>query len=138
MRTPGRRGRTMEDGLNWESAWAEARVARTFAERLSGLSQQDRQPVLAPVLDRDPYLSAWTNVEAALGTAPAGDRARLQALLAELDARIGTVALPPSLGEAARRAVRALLARPWLLTPESLTFVYQPFESAIPLATLEE
>jgi len=107
-------------------------------QRLSGLSQRDRQPALTPILDRDPYLSAWTNVQAALGAAPFNDRMRLQALLQELDAKIDSVGLQPSLGEAARRAVRALLAQPWLLTPESLTFVYQPFESVIPLATLEE
>jgi hypothetical protein len=124
--------------VDWESAWAEARVARTFVERLSGLSQQDRRPVLAPVLDRDPYLSAWTNVEAALGAAPANDRERLDELLEELDGKIDSVDLMPSLRQAARRAVRSLLAQPWLLTPESLMFVYQPFESAIPLATLQE
>ncbi len=38
--------------------------------------------------------------------------------------------------EAARRAVRALLARPWLLTPESFKFVYEPFETFIPADSL--
>jgi hypothetical protein len=44
--------------------------------------------------------------------------------------------MAPGLREAARRAVRALLARRWLLTQESLAFVYEPFESAIPLTSL--
>jgi hypothetical protein len=40
------------------------------------------------------------------------------------------------MAEAARRAVRALLARRWLTTPESFTFVFEPFESVIPLTSL--
>jgi hypothetical protein len=87
-------------------------------------------------LDRDPYLSAWTNVEAALGMASAADQEHLGALLTDLDARVETLNLSPSLREAGRRAVRALLARRWLLTQESLAFVYEPFESAIPLTSL--
>jgi hypothetical protein len=44
--------------------------------------------------------------------------------------------MSPVLAEAARRAVRALLARRWLTTPESFTFVYEPFESVVPLTSL--
>jgi hypothetical protein len=57
-------------------------------------------------------------------------------MLAELDAQVEALDVLPSLHEAARRAVRGLLARRWLLTQESLTFVYEPFESAIPLESL--
>jgi hypothetical protein len=122
--------------MAWETAWAGAAAARRFVERLSTLGSAELRPAVPPLLDRDPYLSAWTNVEAALGNAPLPDRERLQALLLELDARLETVPLPPSLRESARRAVRALLARPWLLTDESLTFVYEPFESMVPLSSL--
>jgi hypothetical protein len=116
--------------------WAETAVARRFVERLSGLAPAERWPVLAPVLNRDPYLSAWTNVEAALGNAPAEDRLHLGTMLALLDVRLEALDMHSSLREAARRAVRALLARRWLLTPESLKFVYEPFESSIPLDSL--
>jgi hypothetical protein len=124
--------------VSWETAWAEAGVARRFVQRVAGLSLRDRRPALAPILDRDPYLSAWTNVEAALGGASSGDRARLEALVAELDAALDATDMLPSLREAGRRVVRALLAQRWLLTPESLTFLYEPFESAVPLASLAE
>ncbi|HEX6106493.1 MAG TPA: hypothetical protein VFZ26_12985 [Gemmatimonadales bacterium] len=124
--------------MTWQTAWAEAGLARRFVQRLSELSARDRRPALAPVLDRDPYLSAWTNVEAALGNAPPADQARQRELIAELDAELDRVDMLPSLREAARRAVRALLARRWLLTPESAGFVYQPFESVIPLTSLAE
>jgi hypothetical protein len=124
--------------MSWETAWAEAGLARRFVQRLAAAGVGDRRPALAPILDRDPYLSAWTNVEAALGSAPADERARVDSLLAELDAALERVDMLPSLREAARRAVRALLAQRRLLTRESLTFVYQPFESAIPLASLGE
>jgi hypothetical protein len=120
----------------WEAAWAEAAVARRFVERLSKVGAAELWPVLPPMLHRNPYLSAWTNVEAALASAPASDRTRQETLLAELDERLDSLDLPPSLREAARRAVRALLARRWLLTDESLGFVYEPFESMIPLASL--
>jgi hypothetical protein len=124
--------------MSWETAWTEAAVARRFAQRLAALPPGDRRPALAPVLDRDPYLSAWTNVEAALGQAPEADRARARELLAELDAELERIDMLPSLRQAARRAVRALLAQRWLLTAESLTFVYQPFESVIPLSSLAD
>jgi hypothetical protein len=122
--------------MSWEATWAEAAIARRFVERLSGLSPADRRPPLAPVLDRDPYLSAWRNVEATLGSVPPADRARLDGLLAELDAQVTELVMLPSLREAARRSVRALLVRRWLLTPESLAFVYEPFEQVLPLASL--
>jgi hypothetical protein len=51
---------------------------------------------------------------------------------AELDSELQRMDLGPEMKEAARRAVRALLARPWLLTPESFKFVYEPFETIIP------
>jgi hypothetical protein len=123
--------------MAWETAWAEAAAARRFVERLSALGSDELRPAVPPVLDRDPYLSAWSNVLAALGNAPEADRERLQALLPELDARLESLRLPPSLRESARRAVRALLARRWLLTDESLTFVYEPFESMVPLSSLD-
>lgn len=124
--------------MSWETAWAEAGLARRFVQRLAAVGLGDRRPALAPILDRDPYLSAWTNVEAALGNAPADDRARVDSLLTELDAALEQVEMLPSLREAARRAARALLAQRWLLTRESLTFLYQPFESVIPLTSLGE
>jgi hypothetical protein len=96
----------------------------------------DRRPALAPVLDRDPYRSAWSNVEATVASAPDSDQPRLRQLIAELDAELEGVDMLPSLREAARRAVRALLVRRWLLTPESLAFVYEPFEAVIPLTSL--
>jgi hypothetical protein len=124
--------------VSWETAWAEASLARRFVQRLSELSEPDRRPALVPVLDRDPYLSAWNNVQAALGGAPPADQGRLQGLMAELDGEVERVDMPASLREAAQRAYRALLGRRWLLTPESLTFVYEPFEAVIPLASLGE
>jgi hypothetical protein len=87
-------------------------------------------------LDLDPYLSAWTNVEAGLGNAPPAERERRLAVAAELDRELRSIDLAPDMKEAARRAVRALLARPWLLTPESFKFVYEPFETLIPADSL--
>jgi len=124
--------------VSWEIAWAEAGVARRFVQRLSQLSARDRRPALPLILDSDPYLSAWINVEAALGGVPEADQGRLRDLIAELDAELDHVDILPSLREAARRTVRALLARRWLLTPESFTFVYEPFGKVIPLASLSE
>jgi hypothetical protein len=91
---------------------------------------------MPPMLDRDPCLSAWINVEAALGNAPPTDRERDHALAEELDRELGALPLGPVMAEAAHRVVRALLARRWLNTPESFTFVYQPFESVVPLSSL--
>lgn len=122
--------------MSWEAAWAEAALARQFVKRLSELSGSELRPAVPPLLHRDPYLSAWTNVEAALGTAPPYDQGRIRRLLVELDAEVDTLDLDPGLREAARRALRALLAQRWLLTAESLTFVYEPFESLIPLGSL--
>jgi hypothetical protein len=62
-------------------------------------------------------------------------QARLK-LAAELDRRIGEIDLDPPVREAARRASRALLARPWLTPPESFKFVYEPFEVSIPTESL--
>jgi hypothetical protein len=107
-------------------------------ERLAELDPAERYPALPPVLDRDPYLSAWINVKAALGNATDADQDRMTALLTELDARLNALDMPSSFREASRRAVRALLARRWLLTEESLAFVYEPFESSIPLDSLNE
>ena len=122
--------------MSWESAWAGAAVARQFVRRLSEVDRAELRQAVPPMLDRDPYLSAWANVQAAVGDAPPGDRERLQALFGELDGQIEALNLTPSLREAARRAVRGLLVRRWLLTAESLTFVYEPFESVVPLTSL--
>jgi len=124
--------------VSWETAWAEARLAREFVHRLSRLSALERQPALAPVLDRDPYLSAWANVEAALGSAPPADKERLRGLIEELDPKLDRLDMLPSVREAAGRALQAILIRRWLLTPESLAFVYEPFEAVIPLVSLGE
>jgi hypothetical protein len=122
--------------MSWETAWAEAAMARRFVQRLSELGKAELRPAIPPILHGDPYLSAWMNVEAALGNAPARDQERLRALAAELDAQVEVLEMLPSLREAAGRALRALLVRRWLLTPESLAYVYEPFESSIPLTTL--
>jgi hypothetical protein len=114
--------------MSWETAWTEAAVARRFVQRLAALPPGDRRPALAPVLDRDPYLSAWSNVQAALGQAPEESRVRTRQLLAELDAELERLDMLPSLREAARRAVRALLARRWLITAESLASCTSPRE----------
>ena len=97
--------------MSWETAWAEAEVARRFVRHLSELPRTDRRPALAPVLDRDPYLSAWSNVQAALGSAPPADQARLRELIAELDSQVESLDMPPSLREAGRRGL-ARTARP--------------------------
>jgi hypothetical protein len=55
---------------------------------------------------------------------------------AELDRELQSMDLGPEMREAVHRAVRALLARPWLLTPESFKFVYEPFETLIPADSL--
>jgi hypothetical protein len=120
----------------WEMAWEEAALARRFVERLARVSPDLLRPAVPPTLDRDPYLSAWTNVEAALANAPETDRERIGALATELDQQVGALRLSPIMAEAARRAVRALLAQRWLLTPESFAFVFEPFESVVPLSSL--
>lgn len=122
--------------MSWEAAWAGSAVARRFVQRLSEVDEAELRQAVPPVLDRDPYLSAWTNVQAALGSAPEADQDRIGKLLPELDAEIGTLGLSPTVHEAARRAVRALLVRRWLLATESLAFAYEPFESVVPLASL--
>jgi hypothetical protein len=121
----------------WEMAWEEASLARRFVERLGQVPPDLLRPAVPPVLDRDPYLSAWTNVQAALANAPGADRERVGALAEELDQQLGALRLSPDMTEAARRAVRALLAQRWLLTPESFTFVFEPFESVVPLRSLQ-
>jgi hypothetical protein len=120
----------------WETAWEEAALARRFVERLKEVPPALLRPAVPPALDSDPYLSAWTNVQAALASAPQLDRERLSVLTEELDRGLDGLRLRPVMAEAARRAVRALLARRWLVTPESFTFVFEPFESVTPLASL--
>jgi len=120
----------------WETAWEEAALARRFVERLGEVPPALLRPAVPPALDHDPYLSAWTNVEAALASAPQVDRERVGALASELDRKLEALSLSPVLTEAARRAVRALLAQRWLITPESFTFVFEPFESVVPLSSL--
>src|SRR5918992_391596 len=114
----------------------DIRAAGRFVRRLAGLPEVFRRPALLPLLNVDPYLSAWTNVESALGNAPEPERERRMLVAAELDREFKRIDLAPEMKEAARRAVRALLARPWLLTPESFKFVYEPFETVIPVASL--
>jgi hypothetical protein len=114
----------------------EIKAALRFVQRLARLPEEFRRPALPPLMKVDPYLSAWTNVEAALGNAPSSERERRLAMAAELDGEIRRMDLTPEMKGAARRAVRALLARPWLLTPESFKFVYEPFETAIPVDSL--
>jgi hypothetical protein len=120
----------------WETAWEEAAVARRFVERLKEVPPALLRPAVPPALDRDPYLSSWTNVEAALGNAPPVDRERVRALAEELDQEVSALRMSPVMAEAARRAVRALLARRWLTTLESFDFVFEPFESVVPLTSL--
>jgi hypothetical protein len=72
----------------WETAWQEAALARAFVERLGQVPAELMRPAVPPVLDRDPYLSAWTNVQAALGNAPEADRERVGALANELDQQL--------------------------------------------------
>jgi hypothetical protein len=122
--------------VSWEAAWAGAAVARQFVHRLFEVEKGLLRQAIPPALDRDPYLSAWNNIQAALGNAPPADQERLTGLLAELDGQIETLELAASVREAAKRAVRGLLVRRWLLAPASLTFAYEPFESVIPLASL--
>ena len=122
--------------MAWEIAWAEAAVVRRFVERLAQLDPAELEPAVRPILQRDPYLSAWANVQAALGNATEADRGRFAALLAELDSQLVRLPLSPDVAEAARRAVRGLLARRWLPAEASLQFIYEPFESLIPLNSL--
>src|SRR5919109_497397 len=110
----------------WETAWEGAALARRFVERLGEVPSGLLKPAVPPTLDRDPYLSAWTNIEAALGNAPQLDRERIASLTEKLDRELDGLQLTPVLREAARRTIRALLARRWLATPESFTFVYEP------------
>jgi hypothetical protein len=114
----------------------DIRAARRFLQRLADLREAFRRPALPPLLDMDPYLSAWINVESTLGNAPAPERELRLAVAAELDRKIGRMDLTPEMKEAARRAARAVLARQWLLTPESFKFVYEPFETLIPADSL--
>jgi hypothetical protein len=120
----------------WETAWEEAAVARRFVEHLKQVPSDLLRPAVPPTLDRDPYLSAWLNVQTALGNAPQVDRERVRSLAEELDRELSSVPMSPVIAEAARRAVRALLARRWLTSPESFTFVFEPFESVTPLTSL--
>jgi hypothetical protein len=120
----------------WETAWAEAALARRFVQRLGEIPVGDLRPMVPPVFDQEPYLSSWTNIQAALGNAPAVDRERAAAVAEELDRDLEAYPLPTAVAEAARRAVRALLARRWLGAEESFTFVYEPFESVVPLTSL--
>ena len=122
--------------MSREHEAADIRAARRFLQRLGDLPETFRRPALPALLNVDPYLSAWTNVESALGNAPSSERERRLAVAAELDREIRGMDLTPEMKETVRRAVRALLARPWLLTPESFKFVYEPFETLIPVDSL--
>jgi hypothetical protein len=83
--------------MGWEAGWAGAAVAREFVRRLSELDPAVLWQAIPPVLDRDPYLSAWTNIQAALGAAPAIDQARIRELLSDLDSEIKALNLAPSI-----------------------------------------
>ena len=122
--------------MTWETASEEVALACRFVQRLAQLPPALLRPAVPPVLNRDPYLSAWTNVEAALGNAPPPERERLRAAAAELDEQLRGLALPAELAEAARRALRGLLVRRRLGTGESFKFVYEPFESVVPVDSL--
>ena len=113
-------------------------AAERFVDRLATLPPPERSPEVPPILHSDPYLSAWTNVEAAFGNTPADDRSRMGTVAKRLDGRIDTLSLAPELRAAARRAVRALLVRGRPGTAESVRFVYQPFEASIPLGSLDD
>lgn len=112
-------------------------AAERFVQKLAALDPALLRPALPPVPHRDPYLSAWTNIEVALGNAPPDARDRLLTVAAELDRRIDRLPLAPEIAAAARRAVRAILARPIVGTPASVGLVYEPFASLIPLETLD-
>jgi hypothetical protein len=114
----------------------DIRAALRFVQSLARLPDAFRHPALPPLLNVDPYLSAWTNVESALGNAPPPERERRLTVAAELDHELQPMELASEMKEAARRVVRALLARPWLITPESFKFVYEPFETLIPVDSL--
>jgi hypothetical protein len=71
------------DKVSWETAWAEAEVARRFVHRLSELSRAERRPALLRA--RRDHTSAWLNIEAA--SAGAGSRSgTTSASVGELDA----------------------------------------------------
>ncbi len=70
-------------------------------------------------------------MEAALGNATTPERERRLTPAAELERELRGMHLTPEM-KSLRRAVVALLARPWILTPESFKFVYEPFETFIP------
>jgi hypothetical protein len=112
-------------------------AAGRFVERLGTLPPRDRQPSLPPLMHTEPYLSAWTNIEAAMGNAPAEERGRLDVAAARLDRVLSGLSLPPELGVAARRAVRALLVAGRPGTAESVRFVYEPFEAVVPIGSLD-
>jgi hypothetical protein len=89
-------------------------LARRFVERLRELPPDVLAPAVPPLLNRDPYLSAWTNVEAALGNAPPPERERLQVAAQQLDAELAELALAPRCTR--RRAgqyARCLRGRGW-------------------------
>jgi hypothetical protein len=111
-------------------------AAERFVDRLAELPPLERDPGVPPLLHSDPYLSAWTNIEAAFGNTPAEDRSQLAMAAERFDGRIGALPLAPELRVAAHRAVRALLVRGRPGTAESLRFVYEPFETSVPLRSL--
>ena len=67
----------------------DLRAALKFVERLRTLPESFRRPALPPLLNVDPYLSAWTNVEAAMGNAPARERELRLIAAAELEGELG-------------------------------------------------
>jgi hypothetical protein len=116
--------------------WDGVTAAARFVARLAEAPRELLRPAVPPVLDHEPYLSAWLNVETALGNAPDAERRRLEGLTRELDQALSTLGMDRTMEEAARRAVRALLVRDRVSPPESFTFVYEPFEDTVPLESL--
>ena len=92
----------------------DIQAALRFVQRLARLPEEYRRPALPPLMNVDPYLSARTNVEAGLGNASSPERERRLAVAAELDGAILRMDL----------------------TPESFKFVYEPFETLIPVDSL--
>lgn len=58
----------------------------TICAAPAGAPRRSSTPLRPPLLDREPYFSAWANVEAALGNVPSGSRQRLFAVADGLDA----------------------------------------------------
>ncbi|HZB26972.1 MAG TPA: hypothetical protein VE282_00300, partial [Gemmatimonadales bacterium] len=74
--------------MSSEQEMDDIEAARRFVERLAQLPEAVRRPALPPLLEVDPYLSAWINVESTLGNASAPEQERRLGVAAELDRKI--------------------------------------------------